>query len=174
LEGHSCNAYSPLEATGNEDERRAIFFTERFGSHEQAEAYCRERLRHFDAEATSVSERLWYLSGDQLNLLYDAMKAIADARGFLQYSYVAAWARTTSRDPDALRYTQLQATLENVTERWSTLAFTSELESAYNDQRLQCHFRTMTFLQQSVYLFMNRMRRTFDEARPGDFLKVKN
>jgi ariadne-1 len=169
MEGHSCNAYNPLEAADNDDERRAIFFTERFGAHEQAEAYCRQRLHHYEEEGTSVAERLWYLSGDQLNQLYDATEALAEARRFLQYSYVSAWARAAVHDPGAVRFTQLQATLENVTERLSTLVFTAALESAHHDQRLKTHFQTIAFLQEAVNLFIGRIRLMSGETKPKQF-----
>jgi ariadne-1 len=169
MECHSCNAYNPLDAADNEEEQRAIFFTERFTAHEQAEAYCRQRLRHYEEEGTSVAERLWYLSGDQLNQLYDAAEVLAEARRFLQYSYVSAWARTTIQDPDAQRFTKLQATLENVTERLSTLVFTAALESAYRAQRLKTHFHTMVFLQEAVSLFIYRICLMNDEAKPKHF-----
>jgi ariadne-1 len=160
LEVHSCNTYNPLDSADNDDERRAIFFTERFGSHREAELYCRKRLNHYESESASVADRHWYLSGDQLNDVCDAMEDIADARRFLQYSYVSAWARSIRRERGVARFTQLQASLENLTERLSTLALAANFESVYHDHRLASHFRTMSFLREALHTIMNRMRNT--------------
>lgn len=157
MEVHSCNKYNPMESADNDDERRAIFYTERFGSHRDAELYCRKRLSHYESESASVADRHWYLSGDQLNDVCDAMEDIADARRFLQYSYVSAWSRSMRRDPDVARFTQLQGALENLTERLSTLTLAANFESVYHDDRLPSHFRTMSFLQQALHIVMKRM-----------------
>lgn len=158
MEAHSCNTYNPMESADNDDERRAIFFTERFGSHWEGEHYCRKRLTHYESERESVVDRHWYLSGDQLNDVCDALDDIADARRFLQYSYVSAWSRSMRRDPDVARFTQLQAALENITERLSTLTLAANFESIYHEHRLGSHFRTMSFLQEALHIFMKRMQ----------------
>lgn len=167
VEPHSCNVYDPLQSAGNDDERRAIFYTTRVHAHDEGAQYCETRLRHFDEEGDSVAQKHWYLSGDQLNRWYEALEALVQARRFLHYSYVTVWASPLEGGRGKL-ITDLQATLENVTERLSHLT-NRHLETVWRDEGrrgLENHFRTVGFLVESVVLFQARLLELVESSRP--------
>jgi ariadne-1 len=87
LEPHICNRYEPHLSAADEDERRSLFFTDRFKAHDDAEQFAKREVRSFEEKREKLaSEILWFASDDDLDNLYTAATTLVRARNFLKHS----------------------------------------------------------------------------------------
>ncbi|KAL7577399.1 hypothetical protein ACA910_002123 [Epithemia clementina (nom. ined.)] len=186
-EPHTCNHYNPASSTENEDERRALFFMDRYQAHDEAEIYMKERAKHFhddmNESASPWWERIGYSNEDEIEKLESCVLALAKSRSFLKHSYIARWAKaknradhkgndkddgkrdsrqTTKNEQDGwlLLFEAQQATLELVTERLSQLILSTsliQLEHREGARGRRRFFRVLEFQQSSIEKYMVRM-----------------
>jgi ariadne-1 len=155
---HACNRYNPAEGAEEDEERRAIFYTDRFRAHEEAELFIKQKMNDWDDKWQTIASKLWFVSDDEFELLLESMESLSAARNFLKWSYVAAWAmRRSTRILDM--FTLLQGTLELVVERLSVM-----IQGNYDDvyklegeNGVRMHFRAIGFLQSSVCQYQKRI-----------------
>lgn len=159
LEPHICNRYEPHQSAEDDEERRALFFTDRFKAHDDAEMCAKGELRSFEEKKNKLaSETLWFASDEDLDNILHANRTLVRARSFLKNSYVAAWAMRKDlehRDD----FESHQANLELFTEKLSQLLLT-KVQQLYTEQgarAIHMHFRAMVFSTASVISYMDRM-----------------
>lgn len=158
LEPHVCNRYDQADNATNDDERRALFFTERYQAHHDAEEFALERIRNIEEQSEVIAERLWYADEDQLDTYAETAATLVTARRFLKYSYVAMWSIRNNSEKGRI-FERYQATLENVTERLTRLT-DRNLENLYNEQGslgVHAHFRALAFLSSCVIKYLARV-----------------
>lgn len=159
-ESHTCNRYDPASAASDESERQALFFTDRFQAHENAEAFSKRNLKYLQDEFEKVSNKLWFLDESEREQLIGSVKALIEARQFLKFSYVEVWSMRTNYGKKDL-FSSYQASLELMTERLSRMTESLEgLEKIYlvdGDRGIYMHFRSMTFVASTVQKFQHRI-----------------
>lgn len=159
LEPHICNRYEPHQSAEDEEERRALFFTDRFKAHDDAEIFAKGELRSFEEKKNKLaSETLWFASDEDLNTILHATRTLVRARNFLKNSYVAAWAMRKDLEHRDV-FESHQANLELFAEKLSQLLLT-KVQQLYTEQgarAIHMHFRAMVFSTASVISYMDRM-----------------
>lgn len=170
-EPHTCNRYDPVSAATDESEKHALFFTERFEAHENAEEFSRRNLKHAEEFSNrnlrhpedgneKVYEQLWFIDEIESKQLVEIIKVLIQARQFLKFSYVEAW--SIQCDPKGKDvFTSYQASLELMTERLGQMADNIHgLCRVYNDEGdhgIRMHFRSMSFVASTVQQFQHRI-----------------
>jgi ariadne-1 len=158
MEPHACNRYDQASNAEDDEERRALFFTERYQAHDEAEDFSRDQVKITAEKADEIAKKFWFLSEDHYDTLVEAQKTLVTARNFLKYSFIAVWAMR--REPVKRGFFEShQATLEMVTERLSqmTIARWDEIYKLQGERALCLHFRSMGFLTLSVQSYMQRI-----------------
>ncbi|CAB9520759.1 IBR domain-containing protein 1 [Seminavis robusta] len=159
LEPHICNRYESHQSAENDDERRALFFTDRFQAHEDAEKFASREAKCFDEKREKLAaEILWFASDDDLDNMYTAARTLVRARNFLKNSYVAAWAMRKDLEHRDV-FESHQANLELFTEKLSQLLLTKvhQLYIEHGAGAIHMHFRAMIFSTGSLLKYMDRM-----------------
>lgn len=158
-EPHICNRYEAHESAEDDEERRALFFTDRFKAHDDAEAFASKEAKSFEEKLEKLTtETLWFASEEDLDNLLNAAKTLVQARNFLKNSYVAAWAmRKDLEHRDA--FDSHQANLELFTEKLSQLLLTKmhQLYAEQGPRAVRVHFRAMLFSTASLEQYMKRI-----------------
>jgi ariadne-1 len=159
LEPHICNRYQPHANAEDEEDRRALFFTDRFKAHDDAEIFAKNELKSFvEKKEKLATETLWFASDDDLELMQNATETLVRARNFLKNSYVSAWAMRNNLDQRDL-FESRQANLELFTEKLSQLLLT-KVHQLYMEQgarAIHLHFRAMSFSTESIIRYMSRI-----------------
>jgi len=159
LQAHTCNRYDPTTDAGDDEERRALFFTDRFQAHDDAELFANDKLKSFNEHGDRLASRLRFVADEELELLVETTEKLVAARRFVKWSYVAAWAlRNESVKLDV--FTMSQATLELVTERLTQMTLATNLENLYHakgERGVRLHFRSMRFLGSTIRRYKQRM-----------------
>lgn len=159
LQAHTCNRYDPVVGAEQDDELRAIFFTDRFQAHDDAEMYAKDKLKVLKENATSATDMLPLMDEEAFEVILKAWEVQVSARQFLKWSYVASWAlRHDASKLDV--FTMAQATLELVTERLNLMALVN-VESVYRmkgEHGMKMHFRAIGFLRSTVSRYQLRIR----------------
>jgi len=159
LEPHICNKYEPHTSAEDDEERRALFFTDRFKAHEDAEIFARNEVKSFQEKQDKLSsETLWFASDDDLEHMMTAASTLVQARNFLKNSYVAAWAMRKDLEHRDV-FDSHQANLELFTEKLSQLLLTKvhQLYAEQGARAIHMHFRAMVFSTASVDRYMERI-----------------
>ena len=159
MEPHICNKYEPHQYAEDEQERRALFFTDRFKAHEDAEVFARNEAATLEGKLEKLSaETLWFASDDDLESMLQAAKMLVRARNFLKNSYVAAWAMRNDLEHRST-FDSHQANLEMITEKLSQLLLT-KVHQLYIEQgarAINMHFRAILFCTTSLEQYMERI-----------------
>jgi ariadne-1 len=167
LEPHICNRYEPHQSAANEDERRALFFTDRFKAHADAEQFAKREVLAFEEKREKLAnEILWFASDEDLDNLYTAATSLVRARNFLKNSYVAAWAMRNDLEHRDV-FESHQANLELFTEKLSQLLLLTKVHQLYIEQgarAIHMHFRAIAFSTGSILKYMDRV---LDFMNPG-------
>ena len=158
MEPHACNRYDPSSNVEDDEDHRALFYTERHQAHDEAEEFSKDQIKNTEDLSDEVSKKLWFLSQEYFDAHISALRTLIEARHFLKHSYIAAWAirdQTEKRDV----FGGQQAALEMVTERLSqmTTAKLDEVFKAEGERGLRLHFRSITFHVSSVESYVNRI-----------------
>ena len=155
---HTCNRYDPIAGAEDDDERRALFLSDRYQAHDDAEMYATEKLKLLKDDDQHTAEKGWFPTEEAFDVLVEAWEALVRGRRFLKWSYVAAWAlRQSSAELDV--FGMSQATLELVTERLNYMAL-ADTESLYHtdgERGLRMHFHAMEFLSSTVGSYQLRI-----------------
>jgi ariadne-1 len=158
MEPHACNRYDQSLNAEDDEERRALFFTERYQAHDEAEDFSRDQVRITAEKAEEIAKKFWFLSEAHYDTLVEAQMTLVKARNFLKHSFIAVWAMR--REPVKRGFFEShQATLEMVTERLSqmTIARWDEIYKLQGERALCLHFRSMGFLTLSVQSYIQRI-----------------
>jgi hypothetical protein len=157
-ETHACNRYEASSNAEDDEERRALFYTERYQAHDEAEDFSKDQVKITAEKADEIAQKFWFLSEDYFDTLVEAQTTLVTARNFLKHAFIALWAmrgEPVKRD----FFESHQATLEIVTERLSQMA-TAKLDEIFKvqgERALRLHFRSMGFLTSSVQSYMQRI-----------------
>jgi ariadne-1 len=157
LMAHVCNQYNPAEHADSDDEKRSLFFTERFQAHEEAEYFAKKQVEASDQLLEKLLER-FYLDPEDIEGLSVAGKILLRARGFLKYSYVAAYGLRLDQKHRAT-FEKHQGVLELFTEQLSRLS-EMPLEVVYMERGetgLVRHLRAIAFYSSSVERYIERV-----------------
>lgn len=158
MQTHTCNQYDPTADAADDEERRALFFTDRFQAHDDAGLYANDKLKVLNEKGESLAGRLWFVAEQEFETLVETTEELVAARQFLKWSYVAAWAIRS--EPVKLDVFQMsQATLELVTERLTQMAL-ANLEQVFatqGERGVRLHFRAMTFLRSTIRRYKQRI-----------------
>lgn len=157
MEPHACNRYDQSSNAENDEERRALFFTERYQAHDEAEDFSKDQVKITAEKADKIAKKFWFLSEDHYDTLVEAQKTLVTARNFLKFSFIAVWAM---REPVKRGFFEShQATLEMVTERLNqmTTARWEDIYKVHGERALNLHFRSMAFLTLSVRSYIQRI-----------------
>lgn len=158
LQAHTCNRYDPVVGAEDDEEKRALFLTDRFQAHEEAEIYAKEKLKVLLDDDQDTADKRWFISEEAFELLVEAWRVLVRGRQFLKWSYVAAWAlRHDATELDV--FSMSQATLELVTERLNqmTLENTEVIYQEQGERGVRNHFRAMAFLSSTVGRYQLRI-----------------
>lgn len=166
MEPHICNRYEPHQSAEDDEERRALFFTDRYKAHDDAEVFARNEVTTFEEKLEKLStETLWFASDDDLESMLFAAKTLVRARNFLKNSYVAAWAmRNDVKHRSA--FDSHQANLELFTEKLSQLLLT-KVHQLYTEQgarAIHMHFRAIQFSTASLEQYMGRITKFINSS----------
>jgi ariadne-1 len=156
---HTCNRYNPAEGAVEDEERCAIFYTDRFKAHDEAELFIKQKIKEWDEKLQTFASKLWFVSDEEFELLFESMESLATARNFLKWSYVAAWAMQRSAQKLDM-FTSLQGTLELVEERLSLIIVQGNLDDVYKlegEQGVRMQFRAIGFLQSCIRQYQKRI-----------------
>ena len=165
LEPHICNRYEAHESAENDEERRALFFTDRFKAHDDAEVFARTELKSFQEKLEKLSaESLWFASDEDLDSMLKGGRTLVKARNFLKNSYVAAWAMRTDLEHRDI-FESHQANLELFTEKLSQLLLTKvhQLYAEQGARAIDMHFRAIVFSTTSLEQYMSRIINFIDQ-----------
>jgi hypothetical protein len=142
-----------------DEERCAIFYTDRFKAHDEAELFIKQKIKEWDEKLQTFASKLWFVSDEEFELLFESMESLATARNFLKWSYVAAWAMQRSAQKLDM-FTSLQGTLELVEERLSLIIVQGNLDDVYKlegEQGVRMQFRAIGFLQSCIRQYQKRI-----------------
>lgn len=156
---HECNRFDQLENADSDQERRNLFYTERFRAHEDAEVFAKRLLEKLDDHLQRAVNRIGALEDDETDIVGTARERLLDARRFLKYSYVAAYGELCGRG-ELPSFEAHQGALESFVEKLSRLAETS-LEKVYLERGqngMRMHLRAMSFYAASVTRYMERVQ----------------
>ena len=146
LEPHVCNKFDPAE---NDNERRALFFTDRFLAHEQAEGSMRDKREKLSGSSIDPYWiRLGYSRDEEVASLRSAVDMVIRSRAFLKYSYIACFASPGIGE----LFDAQQGTLELLTERLSRLIFTNLHKLNEGDRGFKRFLHVMEFEVNSMLL----------------------
>jgi hypothetical protein len=167
LEPHICNRYESHKSAEDDEERRALFFTDRFKAHDDAEVFAKREVQSFMEKKDKLSsETLWFASDDDLDGMLSAAETLVQARHFLKNSYVAAWAmRKMTHLDERDSFENHQANLELFTEKLSQLILTNvhNLYVEHGGRAIHMHFRAMTFSTASLVKYMSRIQSLMEQ-----------
>lgn len=155
---HTCNRYDPSKNSENGDEKRELFFTERFQAHEEAEIFAARRIQGIDNKVESLLDKLWLLSEDDARALVDAEETLVKCRGFLKNSYVAAYGMKDDEERRNI-FERHQGALELLTETLSGLTELN-LDNVYVDRGeygFRLYLRSIVFYTSVVCKYMERI-----------------
>ena len=155
LAPHECNRYNPDAS----QQTRSIFYSDRFQAHEEAERYARMHLSNLDNDVQQLFDRIYNLDDGIPDIVKTTRETLLDARGFLKYSYVAAYGM--SGDSLFLRsFESHQGALELVVEKLSVLSKYSLLDVFVDEgrQALQMRLRSMAFYAMTIERYMERIQ----------------
>jgi IBR domain, a half RING-finger domain/Zinc finger, C3HC4 type (RING finger) len=161
LEAHTCNRFDPTTIADNDEQRRALFYTDRYQAHDDAELYVKDRIKTLDYSLAKLTERFWFVTDEELEVLSDAVESLAVARRFLKYSYVTAWAKGLDVASHQRRaYECHQATLELVTERLSNMTVVKwdDLYSTQGERGVRRFFGAISFHTSCISQYMTRLQ----------------
>ena len=166
MEPHICNRYEPHQSAEDDEERRALFFTDRYKAHDDAEVFARNEVTTFEEKLEKLStETLWFASDDDLESMLFAAKTLVRSRNFLKNSYVAAWAmRNDVKHRSA--FDSHQANLELFTEKLSQLLLTKvhQLNTEQGARAIHMHFRAIQFSTASLEQYMGRITKFINSS----------
>ena len=160
-EAHTCNRYDPSSNAETDAERRALFVTDRFKAHEEAEQFALEQVQQFHDKTEKLFEVFWFLTQEDEEIARRALETLVMARNFLKYSYVAAYGMRSQPERLAV-FERYQSTLEMFTERLSQLTETN-LHPLYverGEAHVKNHFQAMNFYHVSVASYLDRILAT--------------
>ena len=89
-EDHVCNRYDPLSNAENDFERRALFNTDRYQAHNQAEQFELDQCKTLNEQPDKLTEMFSFLTLDDEAILQQALETVIDARIFLKKIYIAS------------------------------------------------------------------------------------
>lgn len=158
LMAHTCNRYNHLDSADSDDEKRGLFFTDRFQAHDEGEFFAKKQVEENESRLQRLCDRVWLLKNDDLECLWQGSEMLLCCRRFLKYSYVLAFGIRRRQDKLEI-FENHQGVLELFTERLSELCETS-LEKVYMEQGEKgvfLHMRAVSFYSVSVQRYMERM-----------------
>jgi hypothetical protein len=155
---HTCNRYDPAEHAEDDNERKALFFTERFQAHEEAELFARKRVVGIEDKVQHLLDKFWLLSEEDALERVKAEETLVDCRHFLKNSYIAAYGMKDDRSRRKV-FESHQGALELLTETLSGLMELS-LDNVYverGENALRLHLRAISFYTSIVSKYMERI-----------------
>jgi len=161
---HTCNRYVASEHVENQDERRVLFYSERYQNHDKSALFAKDHLKKFDEDMQRAVDRIRYVSDDEVAALERCRELLVEARTFLKHSYVAAYASP----PEKLAALEdHQSALEMFVEKLTRLS-NRKLEHVFvleGEASMRNFVRSISFYTTSVYGYMERI----DELMETDF-----
>jgi hypothetical protein len=168
MEPHVCNYFDPLTDTNNIDddvEARSIFFTDRYQAHEDAQDVAQQRAKFVQDHTVAIQDGLWYAPATNIDLYLRTFPFLVQARSFLKFSYVKAFANDKGSRKQEDSFQAQQAILELSTEKLTQLCMTS-IDQLYStgfthsesSVSLEFMFQSMRFHSAVLQECMNRLQ----------------
>ena len=164
-ESHTCNRYSPIAHSADNDERRALFVAERYDAHLIAEEFATRQLESTKKRLEKLIETFSFLTEEDETVLCDALLILCRARKYLRNSYIASYGlRANQLGLDVLE--NYQGALEMLTERLSELTETNlhHLFMQKGEYAIKRHFHGLGFFSASVSNYIVRFNEVLRES----------
>ncbi len=155
---HICNE---IGSTINDKNKLDHFFGKRFIIHKEEEIFARGKIEDFTARREEYMGEYHFMDEEHLDIIYEAAKTLVDARSFLQYSYVYAWALQKRNLPGYLKFEHHLAILELVTERLGRMVHQTSYVNIFNEggsRGFNIFCRGLQFHVLSITLYMQRIQ----------------
>ena len=164
-ESHTCNRYSPIAHSADNDERRALFVAERYEAHRMAEEFAASQLESTQKRPEQLIETFSFLAGEDETVFCDALLVLCRARNYLRNSYIQSYGLRENRSGlDVLE--NYQGALEMLTERLSQLTETNLplLFMQKGEGAIKRHFHGLGFFSASVANYIVRFNDALRES----------
>jgi hypothetical protein len=157
LAPHTCNRYDQLQNEDSDLQRR-IFYSERFQAHEEAEIFAKRLLDKANHILQKLIDRMFFLGEEDALAFEEACQTLVDARGFLKYSYVAAFG-SLEHSPTMRTFEDHQGALELFVEKFNQL-LVSNMETIYiekGSKAVHRHFGSISFFSSCIKRYIERV-----------------
>ena len=157
-ESHTCNRYDPAANAEDDGERRALFVTDRFKAHDEAEVFARSHLRRIQSTEDYLVNMFWFVTPENERVLKSAIETLCQTRQFLKHSYVAAYGMRQEPVEKVRAFESHQVALEILCERLSQLT-ERNLHPLYLEQGglgIRHQFRVLAFYSTTCANYMAR------------------
>jgi len=161
---HICNRYNPITDAFDDNQRRALFLSERYDAHLRSEAFAEGQYEAARRRPEKLIEMFSFLAEEDENIFNGALFTLCRSRRYLKNSYVASFGlRQNQSSLDILE--RYQGGLEMLTERLSQLTETNlhRLYMEKGESAVKNHFHGLGFFGASVSNYMDRFNKALAE-----------